>query len=409
MPAKRGQSLCSTGLKAQPADATSGQLIEPGRVTLWIAPGEEEGRTAARHRGDTSSDGRTFLDLPKQLSLGDIRLDEESFHLDWVETPQEEVVCACYAFLGKIGVRGIRAQRVQIAKSYPHDDRLWPEVDDIIEALNQACKQRELKVAAELRYRSAPSPGGLRLRLQRKCGTQRASLPMSHPSTEGHWARFGLTLILNDDLGADVTEDRLGARGWQIQLSAVWEFAHTVRAQIDLDMDAGTLHAKYSQHKMKLELQMPCELDCVIQHIAASLSFQRIHSVLYISCAECGKAHDETKSKSSLHIERTSKRWVGQSMSLSPRPARPSLSAEILARDKEGFPRKSSVTFGEVVSTFSKYGSVASRRHGGIYISKSLKIPNRFSTISEVGGISNRHEQLAAWNHEQQGPVSGIA
>ena len=127
---------------------------------------------------------------------------------------------------------------------------------------------------------------------------------MSHPSTEGHWARFGLTLILNDDLGADVTEDRLGARGWQIQLSAVWEFAHTVRAQIDLDMDAGTLHAKYSQHKMKLELQMPCELDCVIQHIAASLSFQRIHSVLYISCAECGKAHDETKSKSSLHIER---------------------------------------------------------------------------------------------------------
>lgn len=56
---------------------------------------------------------------------------------------------------------------------------------------------------------------------------------------------------------------------------------------------------------------------------------------------------------------------------------------EIVARDKEGFPRKSCVTFGEVVSTFSRYGSVASKRHGGIYISKSLKIPNCCSTISE--------------------------
>eukprot|EP00439_Symbiodinium_sp_Y106_P035043 s2572_g4.t1 len=82
-------------------------------------------------------------------------------------------------------------------------------------------------------------------------------------------------------------------------------------------------------------------------------------------------------------------------MSLSPRPALPSLSpAEILARDKEGFPRKSSVTFGEVVSTFSKYGSVASRRHGGIYISKSLKIPNRFSTISVR--LSKSHAESCA-------------
>eukprot|EP00434_Breviolum_minutum_P037528 symbB.v1.2.033277.t1/scaffold4110.1/size46135/2 len=55
---------------------------------------------------------------------------------------------------------------------------------------------------------------------------------------------------------------------------------------------------------------------------------------------------------------------------------------EIVARDKEGFPQKSCVTFGEVVSTFSRYGSVASKRHGGIYISKSLKIPNCCSTIS---------------------------
>ena len=34
--------------------------------------------------------------------------------------------------------------------------------------------------------------------------------------------------------------------------------------------------------QMKLELQMPCEPYCEIQHIAASLSLQRIHSVLNI-------------------------------------------------------------------------------------------------------------------------------
>lgn len=72
-------------------------------------------------------------------------------------------------------------------------------------------------------------------------------------------------------------------------------------------------------------------------------------------------------------------------MTLSPRESlAASLSpTEILARDKEGFPQKSCITFGEVVSTFSRYGSVASKRHGGIYISKSLKIPNRYSTISD--------------------------
>lgn len=73
-------------------------------------------------------------------------------------------------------------------------------------------------------------------------------------------------------------------------------------------------------------------------------------------------------------------------MTLSPREAlAASLSpTEILARDKEGFPQKSSITFGEVVSTFSRCGSVASKRHGGIYISKSLKILNCCSTISDI-------------------------
>ncbi|CAJ1360395.1 unnamed protein product [Effrenium voratum] len=39
--------------------------------------------------------------------------------------------------------------------------------------------------------------------------------------------------------------------------------------------------------------------------------------------------------------------------------------------------------YAEVVSSFSRYGSVASKRHGGIHISKSLKIPNCCSTISD--------------------------
>jgi len=56
---------------------------------------------------------------------------------------------------------------------------------------------------------------------------------------------------------------------------------------------------------------------------------------------------------------------------------------EILARDKEGFPPKSSVTFGEVVSSFNKYGNVASKRHGGVHISKEMHIPNRWSTIRD--------------------------
>jgi len=56
---------------------------------------------------------------------------------------------------------------------------------------------------------------------------------------------------------------------------------------------------------------------------------------------------------------------------------------EILARDKEGFPPKSSVTFGEIVSSFNKFGNVASKRHGGVHLSKEMHIPNRWSTIRD--------------------------
>eukprot|EP00442_Polarella_glacialis_P048049 CAMPEP_0115093848 /NCGR_PEP_ID=MMETSP0227-20121206/27889_1 /TAXON_ID=89957 /ORGANISM="Polarella glacialis, Strain CCMP 1383" /LENGTH=369 /DNA_ID=CAMNT_0002486503 /DNA_START=38 /DNA_END=1148 /DNA_ORIENTATION=- len=51
--------------------------------------------------------------------------------------------------------------------------------------------------------------------------------------------------------------------------------------------------------------------------------------------------------------------------------------------DREGFPPRSSVTFGEVVSSFNRSGNVASRRHGGVYISQHSHMPSNKSTIHD--------------------------
>jgi len=57
--------------------------------------------------------------------------------------------------------------------------------------------------------------------------------------------------------------------------------------------------------------------------------------------------------------------------------------AEILMHDRENFPPRGSVTFGEVYSAFDKGGNVASRRFGGVHVSRDLHIPDRCSTIRD--------------------------
>lgn len=61
----------------------------------------------------------------------------------------------------------------------------------------------------------------------------------------------------------------------------------------------------------------------------------------------------------------------------------PGTLSEMLMRDRENFPPKSSVTFGEVYSAFEKSGNVASRRCGGVHVSKGMHIPNKWSTIQD--------------------------
>eukprot|EP00930_Biecheleria_cincta_P075725 TRINITY_DN62909_c0_g1_i1.p1 TRINITY_DN62909_c0_g1~~TRINITY_DN62909_c0_g1_i1.p1 ORF type:complete len:385 (+),score=47.94 TRINITY_DN62909_c0_g1_i1:38-1156(+) len=61
----------------------------------------------------------------------------------------------------------------------------------------------------------------------------------------------------------------------------------------------------------------------------------------------------------------------------------PNTLSEMLMQDRENFPPKSSVTFGEVYSAFDKGGNVASRRYGGVHVSKDLHIPNRWCTIRD--------------------------
>lgn len=53
------------------------------------------------------------------------------------------------------------------------------------------------------------------------------------------------------------------------------------------------------------------------------------------------------------------------------------------ARDRDNFVPRSSVTFGEVVSSFNKYGNVASKRHGCVYIAQHTHLPDNRSTIHD--------------------------
>eukprot|EP00933_Yihiella_yeosuensis_P021124 TRINITY_DN16800_c0_g2_i1.p1 TRINITY_DN16800_c0_g2~~TRINITY_DN16800_c0_g2_i1.p1 ORF type:complete len:411 (+),score=65.32 TRINITY_DN16800_c0_g2_i1:46-1278(+) len=62
-------------------------------------------------------------------------------------------------------------------------------------------------------------------------------------------------------------------------------------------------------------------------------------------------------------------------------PRYPAANSQLLAKDRAGFPPKSASTFGEVVSNFNKYGNVAAKRHGGVYVSQHTHLPNKSSSI----------------------------